>query len=160
MYNELVMDYSRLKKYKGKIDNAIVQEGKNISCGDEIILYVKLEDNKVIDVKFEGIGCAISQASANLMIENIIGKSLEEVKELIENVNLMVNGSEYDKEKLGLISELSEIKNYPMRIKCFLLAWKTLQLLIKKNTWKNFGKWYNKSGISGVSQVKKVIDET
>lgn len=135
MYNELVMDYSRLKKFKGKLEDAIVQEGKNISCGDEITLYVKLNDNKVEDAKFEGIGCAISQASANLMIENIIGKSLEEVRGMIENVSLMVNGKEYDKDKLGLIAELSEIKNYPMRIKCFLLAWKTLKLIVDKKNY-------------------------
>ncbi|MDK2886668.1 MAG: nitrogen fixation protein NifU [Thermosipho sp. (in: thermotogales)] len=132
MYNELIIDYSRLKKYKGKIDGAISQEGKNISCGDEITLYIKVENEKVVDAKFEGVGCAISQASANLMIENIIGKSLDEIKEIIENVNLMVKGNEFNREKLGPISELSEIKNYPMRIKCFLLSWKTLNLIIKK----------------------------
>lgn len=130
MYNELVMDYAKLKKYKGKIENSKVQEGKNISCGDEITLYIKIEDNKVSDAKFEGVGCAISQASANLMIENIIGKSLDEIKKIIKNVNQMVNNKDYDKQILGIISELSDIKNYPMRIKCFLLPWKTLQLVI------------------------------
>ncbi|SHH36954.1 Fe-S cluster assembly sulfur transfer protein SufU [Thermosipho atlanticus] len=133
MYNELIMDYSKLQKYKGKLDDAIVQEGKNLSCGDEIILYLKIEGNKVVDAKFEGIGCAISQASANLMIENIVGKTLEEIEVIKKHVLAMAKGEKYDKEKLGLISEFSDIKNYPMRIKCFLLSWKTLELLLNKS---------------------------
>ncbi|MBB6063309.1 nitrogen fixation NifU-like protein [Thermosipho japonicus] len=132
MYNELIMDYSKLKKYKGKIEDATkVEEGKNLSCGDEITLYLKIENERIVDAKFEGIGCAISQASANLMIENIINKSIDEVKTLIDNVYKMTRGEEYDKSVLGLIVELKSIKDYPMRIKCFLLAWKTLELSFK-----------------------------
>ncbi|EKF48724.1 SUF system FeS assembly protein, NifU family [Thermosipho africanus H17ap60334] len=132
MYNELIMDYSKLKKYKGKIEDATkVEEGKNLSCGDEITLYLKIENERIVDAKFEGIGCAISQASANLMIENIINKSIDEVKILIDNVYKMTRGEEYDKSVLGLIEELKSIKDYPMRIKCFLLAWKTLELSFK-----------------------------
>lgn len=132
MYNELIMDYSKLKKYKGKIEDATkIEEGKNLSCGDEITLYLKIENERIVDAKFEGIGCAISQASANLMIENIINKSIDEVKILIDNVYKMTRGEEYDKSVLGLIEELKSIKDYPMRIKCFLLAWKTLELSFK-----------------------------
>ncbi|WP_126992962.1 Fe-S cluster assembly sulfur transfer protein SufU [Thermosipho globiformans] len=132
MYNELIMDYSKLKKYKGKIEDATkVEEGKNLSCGDEITLYLKIENERIVDAKFEGIGCAISQASANLMIENIIDKSIDEVKILIDNVYKMTRGEEYDKSILGLIEEFKSIKDYPMRIKCFLLAWKTLELSFK-----------------------------
>ncbi|ACJ74765.1 SUF system FeS assembly protein, NifU family [Thermosipho africanus TCF52B] len=132
MYNELIMDYSKLKKYKGKIEDATkVEEGKNLSCGDEITLYLKIENERIVDAKFEGIGCAISQASANLMIENIINKSIDDVKILIDNVYKMTRGEEYDKSVLGLIEELKSIKDYPMRIKCFLLAWKTLELSFK-----------------------------
>lgn len=132
MYNELIMDYSKLKKYKGKIEDATkVEEGKNLSCGDEITLYLKIENERIVDAKFEGIGCAISQASANLMIENIINKSIDDVKILIDNVYKMTRGEGYDKSVLGLIEELKSIKDYPMRIKCFLLAWKTLELSFK-----------------------------
>ncbi|MBO8160809.1 MAG: SUF system NifU family Fe-S cluster assembly protein [Thermosipho sp. (in: Bacteria)] len=131
MYNELIMDYAKLQKYKGKLEDALAQEGKNLSCGDEITLYVKIEENKIVDAKFEGIGCAISQASANLMIENIIGKNLDDVKMILENVLLMVKGEKYESDKLGLITKMEDIKNYPMRIKCFLLSWKTLELILK-----------------------------
>ncbi|APT73134.1 nitrogen fixation protein NifU [Thermosipho melanesiensis] len=133
MYSEIIMDYSKLTKYKGKLDNpTVVEEGKNLSCGDEIKLYLKIEDDKIIDVKFEGIGCAISQASTNLMIESILGKSKREVKEILKNIYSMARGEEYDKEKIGIIKELENIKKYPMRIKCFLLSWKTLDLALKE----------------------------
>ncbi|QTA37186.1 SUF system NifU family Fe-S cluster assembly protein [Thermosipho ferrireducens] len=133
MYSELVMDYAKLTKYKGKLNNAtFIQEGKNLSCGDEITLYVKIESDKVKEIKFEGIGCAISQASANLMIETVSGKNLSEVKEIIKNAVAMARGEEFSEEVLETVAQLADIKNYPMRIKCFLLAWKTLEMALNE----------------------------
>ncbi|APT71634.1 nitrogen fixation protein NifU [Thermosipho sp. 1063] len=133
MYSELIMDYSKLKKYKGKLKDAdVVEEGKNLSCGDEITLYLKFENGKIVDGKFEGIGCAISQASANIMLESVIGKDKDEALDILKNVYAMVKGEDFEKEKLGIVKELEDIRNYPMRIKCFLLSWKTLELALKK----------------------------
>lgn len=132
IYSDFIMDYSKLKKYYGKIENAHkIEEGKNLSCGDEITLYFVFEGDKIVDVKFEGHGCAVSQASTNVMIEQIIGKTKEEALELMKHAENMILGKEFNDEKLGPVMNFYEVKNYPMRIKCFILPWKTLELALK-----------------------------
>ncbi|MEN3043055.1 MAG: Fe-S cluster assembly sulfur transfer protein SufU [Fervidobacterium sp.] len=132
VYSEFIMDYSKLRKFHGKIENAHkVEEGKNLSCGDEITLYFLFEDDRIVDVKFEGHGCAVSQASTNVMIEQIIGKTVWQAVELIKNAENMVLGKEFDESLLGPIVNFYDVKNYPMRVKCFLLPWKTLELALK-----------------------------
>ncbi len=133
MYSDFILDYSKLKKFTGKLENAtIVEEGKNLSCGDELTLYLKVEDNVVKEAKFEGHGCAISQASTNVMIEMITGKTVEEALEIMKNAENMILGKNFDDGKLGLILNFYEVKNFPMRVKCFLLPWKTLEIALKK----------------------------
>lgn len=133
IYSEAILDYANSKKFRGKLEDAsVVEEGKNISCGDEITLYLKVEDGVIKDARFEGIGCAISQASASLMIERIVNEKLENVESIVEEAEKMARGEDFDEQKLGNISIMSDIKNYPARVKCFLLAWKTLKEALKK----------------------------
>ncbi|AJG41305.1 MULTISPECIES: Fe-S cluster assembly sulfur transfer protein SufU [Thermotoga] len=133
IYSEAILDYANSKKFRGKLkDASVVEEGKNISCGDEITLYLKVEDGVIKDARFEGIGCAISQASASLMIERIVNEKLENVESIVEEAEKMARGEDFDEQKLGNISIMSDIKNYPARVKCFLLAWKTLKEALKK----------------------------
>ncbi|AMW33239.1 nitrogen fixation protein NifU [Fervidobacterium changbaicum] len=132
IYSEFIMDYSKLKKFHGKIENAHkVEEGKNLSCGDEVTLYFLFDGDKIVDVKFEGHGCAISQASTNVMIEQIIGKTKQEALEMMKNAENMMLGKEFDENVLGPIINFYDVKNYPMRVKCFLLPWKTLEIALK-----------------------------
>lgn len=131
IYSEFIMDYSKLKKFYGKLENANkTEEGKNLSCGDEITLYFIFDDDKIVDIKFEGHGCAVSQASTNLMIEQILGKSKEEALEIMKNAENMILGKEFDEEKIGPVINFYDVKNYPMRVKCFMLPWKTLELAL------------------------------
>ncbi|PLV60023.1 Fe-S cluster assembly sulfur transfer protein SufU [Thermotoga sp. KOL6] len=133
IYSEAILDYANSKKYKGKLENAtVVEEGKNISCGDEIVLYLKIENGEIKDAKFEGIGCAISQASASLMIERILGRKVEDVESILKEAEKMATGSSFDEKKLGNVAIMSDIKNYPARVKCFLLSWKTLEQALKR----------------------------
>ncbi|MGB9615198.1 MAG: Fe-S cluster assembly sulfur transfer protein SufU [Fervidobacterium sp.] len=133
IYSEFIMDYSKLKKFYGKIQNPHkVEEGKNLSCGDEVTLYLIFEGDKIVDVKFEGHGCAISQASTNAMIEQIIGKTKEEALEMIKSAENMMLGKDFDENVLGPIVNFYDVRNYPMRVKCFLLPWKTLEIALKK----------------------------
>ncbi|ODN30138.1 Fe-S cluster assembly sulfur transfer protein SufU [Fervidobacterium thailandense] len=133
IYSEFIMDYSKLKKFVGKIENATkVEEGKNLSCGDEVTLYLLLDGDRIVDAKFEGHGCAISQASTNVMIEQIIGKTKEEALELLKNAENMILGKEFDAGLLGPVVNFYDVKNYPMRVKCFLLPWKTLEMALEK----------------------------
>ena len=133
LYSEIIMDYAKLKKYKKKMNDAdTVKEGANLSCGDEIKLYVKVRDGKIESLSFEGKGCIVSQASANLMIERVLGESLENIHEIIENVEKMVRGEEYDKNLLKNVSIMENIRSYPSRVKCFMLAWRTLENALKE----------------------------
>ncbi|HDG62592.1 MAG: SUF system NifU family Fe-S cluster assembly protein [Thermotogaceae bacterium] len=133
LYSEIIMDYAKLKKYKKKMNDAdTVKEGANLSCGDEIKLYVKVRDGKIESLSFEGKGCIVSQASANLMIERVLGESLENIHEILENVEKMVKGEEYDKNLLKNVSIMENIRSYPNRVKCFMLAWRTLENALKE----------------------------
>ena len=104
----------------------------NLSCGDEIKLYVKVRDGKIESLSFEGKGCIVSQASTNLMIERVLGEPLENIHEILENVKRMVKGEEYDKNLLKNVSIMENIRSYPNRVKCFMLAWRTLEDTLKE----------------------------
>ncbi len=133
LYSEVIVDYAKLKKYKKKMDDAdVVREGVNLSCGDEIKLYVKVQDGRVESLSFEGKGCIVSQASTNLMIERVLGESLESIHEILKNVEKMVKGEEYDRNLLKNVSIMENIRSYPNRVKCFMLAWRTLEDALKE----------------------------
>ncbi|MGH9912907.1 MAG: Fe-S cluster assembly sulfur transfer protein SufU, partial [Nitrososphaeraceae archaeon] len=114
IYREIILDHYRNPRNKGRISDADVSfHDSNPLCGDEIDIYLKVEDNIVKDVKFEGRGCAISQASASMLTEMVMNKSLTSIKELdkddiLENIGLL---------NLG-----------PARIKCALLSLKVLKM--------------------------------
>ena len=133
LYSEIIVDYAKLKKYKKRMDDAdTVKEGVNLSCGDEIKLYVKVRDGKMESLSFEGKGCIVSQASTNLMIERVLGEPLENIHEILENVKRMVKGEEYNKNLLKNVSIMENIRSYPNRVKCFMLAWRTLEDALKE----------------------------
>ena len=113
IYREIILDYYRNPRNYGKIENPdISQKDSNPLCGDELEMHINLRDNQVSDVKFTGKGCAISQASASMLTELIMGKDFDFVKKLTKEDIL---------ENLGL-HELG-----PARIKCALLSLKVLK---------------------------------
>jgi len=113
IYREIILDYYRNPRNYGKIENPdISKRDSNPLCGDELEMHINLKDNKVSDVKFTGKGCAISQASASMLTELIMGKDFEYVKKLTKEDIL---------ENLGL-PDLG-----PARIKCALLSLKVLK---------------------------------
>ena len=108
-------------------------EGVNPSCGDDIFLELKVEDGVVVDGAFEGDGCAISQASADMMLELGICRSKEEALHLADLFLKMIKGSITDEEKdeLEEASVLQDIAHMPARVKCAVLGWHTMQELLK-----------------------------
>jgi nitrogen fixation NifU-like protein len=113
IYREIILDYYRNPRNYGKITNPdIAQRDSNPLCGDELEMHINIKENKVADVKFTGKGCAISQASASMLTELIMGKNFEEVKNLSKEDIL---------DNLGL-HDLG-----PARIKCALLSLKVLK---------------------------------
>jgi len=114
IYREIILDYYRNPRNFGKIESPDISlRESNPLCGDEIEIHVKFDGDKVKDIKFNGKGCAISQASASMLTEMVMGKSLEDMKKV---------GKEDILESLGL-PNLG-----PARIKCSLLSLKTLKL--------------------------------
>lgn len=130
LYRAVILDHSKTPRHKGKLDQVdAVMELRNPTCGDEIQVQIKLDDDGklVEDVAFDGQGCTISMASASMMTQAIIGKDLDQVKELYTTFSEMVQGQEpQHKEKLGDAMMLEGVTKFPTRIRCATLSWKAL----------------------------------
>ena len=130
LYQEVILDHSRHPRHYGVLGDASHKaEGYNPLCGDKVTVYLKLgEDGRVADIRFEGKGCAISQASASMMTDMLKGRDLADAEKLMEGFLHLVKGedaaglSEDDRETLDVMSGISE---FPMRVKCATLAWHT-----------------------------------
>lgn len=131
LYQEVILDHNRRPRNFRTIDDGKRQEGYNPLCGDRLTLYVKLEGDRIADVAFQGVGCAISKASASLMTESLKGKTVTEARELFEKFHDMVTSSpDTASPDLGKLSVLSGVREYPTRVKCASLAWHTMKAAI------------------------------
>ena len=134
-YNEILTDHNLHPAHTKKREDAnLVREGVNPSCGDNIILELKEENGIITDGAFAGSGCAISQASVDMMLELIIGKTKEEAMELAELFSKMIKG-EVSGEELEPLEEamsLADISKMPARVKCAVLGWRTMEELLDK----------------------------
>lgn len=130
LYRETILDHYHNPRNRGTIDDATVStEGVNPLCGDELRLFLKIEDGVVSDIKLESRGCSINTASGSMMSELVLGKSLADAKAVIaEFKNMMLNKGEDITlpEDLEELEALQGVKKYPVRIKCALLPWNTL----------------------------------
>ena len=134
IYTELIAEHSRSPEHRHHIDNpTFTERGHNPSCGDEITLELKVADGKIADASFTGVGCAISQASTDMMIELLKGKSVEETQRLANLFLSMIKGDVTDEAELEDLEDaaaLKNIANMPARVKCATLAWHTLNSAI------------------------------
>lgn len=129
LYREVILDHYRNPRHRGSLSSpTISREGLNPLCGDEITLDLRIEDGVIRDVAFRGSGCSISQSSASMMTEAVLGKTLEEVRALFEDFTAMMQGSDrVDPESLGDLEALVGVRKFPVRVKCATLAWHTLE---------------------------------
>lgn len=136
LYTEVIGEHSRSPENKGELAAATVRErGHNPSCGDEITLELQIEDGIIKDAAFTGVGCAISQASTDIMIDLMRGKTVEEAKRLAELFTSMIKREVTDDAALEELDEaiaLKNISNMPARVKCAVLAWHTLEDVLEK----------------------------
>lgn len=133
-YNEVVTDHNMHPLHKHPIEDPDIEmEGVNPSCGDEITVQLKIKDGIISDASFIGDGCAISQASADIMIDMIMGKNVTEARHLAENFIKMIKGEATPDEidELGEAGALSDISHMPARVKCAVLGWHTIDEIIK-----------------------------
>ena len=129
LYQEVIVDHNRSPRNFGKLDNPDrTLEGFNPLCGDRLTLYLKLVDNQINDISFDGSGCAISVASASLMTDVMKGKTAEEAEDIFNNFHDLVtsDADDVDMEKLGKLAALAGVREYPTRVKCATLCWHTL----------------------------------
>ena len=139
LYNAVFLDHAKNPDYKYQMDNATFShEGVNPSCGDELTFSVRMaEDGTIEEAAFTGSGCAISQASADMMSDLMIDKTPEEAIALCELFKRMIRGEETDdellEEQLDEAAMLRDIAHMPARVKCAELAWRTLQEMLEAN---------------------------
>ena len=130
------MEHNAHPDYKYKLEDATCShDGINASCGDEMTLYLKLDGDTIEEASFTGHGCAVSQASADIMAELITGESIEEAKRLSGLFIGMIQGRELsddEQEDLDEAFELQTISKMPSRVKCAELAWRTLNGIIEE----------------------------
>ena len=135
IYNELIMEHSMNSYNKKKLDHADFCEiGHNPNCGDEITLQLKIDGDKIQDMAFSGHGCAISQASTSIMIDTLKGKTIEQAKEIIKTFIEMIKREITDEEELKKLEDaiaFKNVSNMPARVKCALLAWHTVEDILK-----------------------------
>lgn len=135
LYQQTILEYSNRNDLKKEIDNPTnIERGHNPSCGDDISLVLKIENEIIEDASFLGNGCAISTASTAMLIELIKGKSISYCKELLNiffRVMKSENVNEEDRDKLGDAILLEITKDMPARIKCSTLSWHSLNVIIE-----------------------------
>lgn len=137
LYEELILDHNRNpRNYPKKQDDANHSaHGFNPLCGDEFFIHLTIEDEVIKDVGFEGAGCAISTASASLMTEALIGRSIADAEALFGQVHdlLTTDAQEESSDALGKLCVLKGVKDFPMRVKCATLAWHTMNAALHES---------------------------
>jgi nitrogen fixation NifU-like protein len=148
LYRQVILDHSRHPHNLRRIDDATQSaEGINPLCGDQLTLYVRIVDGTIDDIAFEGMGCAISMASASLMTTELKGKDTEAALAIFGNVHAMLTGHGDRSSEggdghggadrgesgagLGKLAVLSGVSEFPMRVKCATLAWHTLRSVLE-----------------------------
>lgn len=131
LYQEVILDHNRRPRNFHPMEHASCSaDGKNPNCGDQLTVWLRVEDDVVSDVSFQGQGCAISKASASMMTDAIKGKSRASVVELYEKVHKLVTGEDpalaKDKE-MGSLRALGGVSKFPMRVKCASLSWHAMK---------------------------------
>lgn len=128
LYQEVILDHNRNPRNFGVLAGANRHAvGHNPLCGDNVEVFLSVEDDRISDLSFKGSGCAISKASASMMTSELKGKTIDEARRLMNKFHdLVVGGTEGDTEDLGKLEVFSGVCDYPARVKCASLAWHTL----------------------------------
>jgi nitrogen fixation NifU-like protein len=136
LYQQVILDHNKKPRNFKKIENAeLSAEGYNPLCGDQLTVYLNLDNGVVSDISFEGSGCAISKAAASMMTQAVKKKSRAEAELLFQEFHSMVTGEldeEAEDNHLGNLKIFAGVRDFPVRVKCATLAWHTLQAALNK----------------------------
>jgi nitrogen fixation NifU-like protein len=136
LYQQVILDHNKKPRNFRKLETANhTAEGYNPLCGDQLTIYMNLEDDRVTDVGFEGSGCAISKASASMMTQAVKGKSKKQAEALFKEFHSMVTGEldeENEENTLGNLKIFAGVREFPVRVKCATLPWHTMHAALNK----------------------------
>jgi len=136
LYTDMILEYNRDSRHRHELPDATCSEhGHNPSCGDDITLHLQVQDGRIEDLSYTGQGCAISQASTAMMIDLLQGKTLAEAQQLSDLFLRMITREVTDEAELDPLEDamiLQNISNMPSRVKCAVLAWRTLQAALQR----------------------------
>jgi nitrogen fixation NifU-like protein len=133
LYQEVILDHTKKPRNFGELPGANRRaEGYNPLCGDRATVFVRLEGDTVVDVRFQGAGCSISTASASMMTESIKGKTRAEAEKLFDRFHQLITSdptraAQNAAPELGKLTVFSGVCEFPVRVKCASLAWHTLK---------------------------------
>lgn len=134
LYQEMILDHNRNPRNRRAMPDASSHaDGHNPLCGDQVTVYLDIEDGVIKDISFEGQGCAISTASASMMTETLVGKPVAEAEKVFKQFHEMVTeGHEVQfEDDLERLEVLAGVKDFPMRVKCATLAWHTMHAALE-----------------------------
>ena len=135
LYQEVILHHSKTPRNFGVLEQAShVADGSNPLCGDKLHLTLVVQDDRVADVRFTGDGCAISTASASVMTDLVKGKTLDEASAMFEAFHGLVTGESAEKAApdLGKLQIFAGVQRFPARVKCAMLAWRTLEAALTR----------------------------
>jgi nitrogen fixation protein NifU and related proteins len=136
LYQAVILDHNKKPRNFRKLENANrTAEGFNPLCGDQLHVYLQVEDDQVKDISFEGSGCAIWKASASMMTQAVKGKSKQEAEALFDEFHRMVTGKldqETEPNNLGHLTIFAGVRDFPVRVKCATLSWHTLHAALNE----------------------------
>jgi nitrogen fixation protein NifU and related proteins len=137
LYQQVILDHNKVpRNYHVMADATRHVEGFNPLCGDHYTIYVKLDGDRIVDVSFQGAGCAISKASASVMSSLVKGRTISEAEELFREFHRLVKGEiegEEEVERLGKLAAFAGVSEFPARVKCASLAWHTLHAAVQSD---------------------------
>lgn len=135
LYRDVILDHNKRPRNFGRIEPCDSHaDGHNPLCGDRLTVWLRLKDDRIEDIRFEGKGCAISTASASLMTEAVKGKDRRAVNELYGRIHsLLTQRDAVADASLGKLAALSGVREFPARVKCASLCWHTLNAALERS---------------------------
>ncbi len=137
LYQEIIIDHNRQPRNFYEMEDATQKiDGFNPLCGDRITIYLKVENGIVEKASFKGTGCAISIASASMMTDSLLGKTIQQVEAVFEKFHQLITAAKKPEttDELGKLNVLGGVRNYPSRIKCATLAWHAMHAALNQES--------------------------
>ena len=124
LYQQVILDHSKSPRNYGPLPGANHKAcGRNPLCGDNVTVFVRMEGDRIADIRFEGSGCAIAKASASVMTSTLKGRTKAEVKVLFDRFQELVKTGQGSIEELGKLGVFAGVHRFPSRVKCAILSW-------------------------------------